>query len=287
VLLAEALFDVDVFDVSPGAMYFTSLQRFFANPPPGLPCRTPRDYGSRLAGMIVKYEDERLLATTVLGAPVSVIPNGVPLPKATPSSSLAPLNPPAEHSTAPLVFGTAARIHPHKKLDDLLAAVRLAAPDLPPFRLRIAGGPDRGQEAYAADLRARNADLPIDWRGEVEETSASLTGPLAAFLATLDVFVLVAEPAGCPNASLEALAAGLPVIATNVGGMSEQIENGKSGRLVPRGDVPALARALIEIANNAALRRTFAQAGQTRIANHFSMDRMVTSYLRVCLPPIP
>jgi glycosyltransferase involved in cell wall biosynthesis len=265
-------------------MYFASLQRFFAKPPPGLPCRTPRDYGSRLAGMIVKYEAERALAASVLGAPVSVIPNGVPLASSPRASSPLPSPPLAPSSPRPLVFGTSARIHPHKKLDDLLAAVRLAAPSMPPFRLRIAGGPDRGQEPYAAELRARSADLPIDWLGEVEESAASLAGPLASFLASLDVFVLVAEPAGCPNASLEALAAGLPVIATDVGGMSEQIEDGKTGRLVPRGDVTALARAIIEIGNDAEARRTLGQAGHAHVAARFSMERMVTSYLRVCLP---
>ena len=79
ILLADALFDVPLFDVSPGEMYFESLERYFARPRPGLPYRSGRDYGARLAGVIVKYRGEADLAARLLGAPVHVIPNGVPI----------------------------------------------------------------------------------------------------------------------------------------------------------------------------------------------------------------
>ena len=57
---------------------------------------------------------------------------------------------------------------------------------------------------------------------------------------------MISEPAGCPNASLEALAAGVPVVATDVGGASEQIVDGVTGRLVARRDAAALAEAIVE-----------------------------------------
>src|SRR4029077_9324284 len=79
VLLADGLLDIPVFDVSPGEMYFASLDRYFARPRPGLPYRTAADYGRRLRGVIVKYQSERERAETLLGAPVHVIPNGVPV----------------------------------------------------------------------------------------------------------------------------------------------------------------------------------------------------------------
>jgi glycogen synthase len=68
----------------------------------------------------------------------------------------------------------------------------------------------------------------------------------ATFLAGLDVFAMISEPSGCPNASLEALAAGVPVIATDVGGAREQVIDGKSGRLVPARDASALANAIVD-----------------------------------------
>ena len=82
VLLADALLDVPIFDVSPGEMYFESLATFFARPRPGLPYRNARDYGERLAGVIVKYSAEASKAAELLGAPVTGIPNGVPCPDA-------------------------------------------------------------------------------------------------------------------------------------------------------------------------------------------------------------
>jgi glycosyltransferase involved in cell wall biosynthesis len=265
VLLADALLDVPLYDVSPGEMYFASLGRYFARPRPGPPYLTPRDYGARLAGVIVKYEAEAARAAAALGCPVHVLPNGVPLDGAVPS------RPAGE----PLVFGTAARLSPQKKLEELLAALRLAQGTLPPHVLRIAGGVERGCEAYAGELRRLADGLPVEWLGEV-----SAVGP---FLAGLDLFVLVAEPAGCPNASLEAMAAGLPVVATDVGGMAEQVEDGVTGRLVPRGDPAALAKALSELASDAARRAAYGAAGRARVAERFDVARMVRGYRRVCL----
>ena len=75
-------------------------------------------------------------------------------------------------------------------------------------------------------LRRLAEGLPVEWLGSLDET--------VEFLRDLDLFVLVAEPPGCPNASLEAMACGLPVIATDVGGMREQVVDGVTGRLVGR-----------------------------------------------------
>lgn len=263
-LLADALFDLHLFDVSPGEMYFSSLARYFTSPRAGLPCLSPRDYGARLAGAVVKYEAERALCARTLGAPVHVIANGVPL-----------LAPREVRDRAPLVIGTTVRIHPHKKLEDLLAAFRLTVARVPGAVLHVAGDPDRGQEAYAETLRRASADLPVKWLGE--------TASSEAFLQTLDVFALVAEPAGCPNASLEAMAASLPIAATDVGGMSEQIEDGVSGRLVPRDDPRALATALVELCNDISVRRRFGRAAWERARAQFSVTRMIADYRRVCL----
>lgn len=264
VLLADALFDIPVFDVSPGEMYYASLDRYFSKPRPGLPYRTPADYGARLAGVIVKYREEASRAAEALRAPVHVIPNGVPI------GTLA-----ANHSKGPLAIGTVARINPQKKLEDLLAALRAANARLPQFVLRIAGGVECGCESYAAELRQQAAGLPVEWVGELSDASG--------FLQNLDVFVMVAEPAGCPNASLEAMAAGLPVIITDVGGASEQVEDGITGRVVPRGNTEAFALALIECCQDSLLRVRWGTAGRERALERFCIERMVDDYRRVCL----
>jgi glycosyltransferase involved in cell wall biosynthesis len=264
-LLVDALLDVPVFDVSPGAMYFESLDRYFGRPRVGLPYLGARDYGERLAGVIVKYAGERARAAC-LGAPVHVIPNGVPVASARERAS---------GTAGPLLIGTLARIHPQKRLEDLLDALRCASPRLPPHVLRIAGGVDGGCDEYAAELRRRADGLSVEWLGDLAEPGEFLEG--------LDVFALVAEPAGCPNASLEAMARGLPVVVTDVGGAAEQVEDGVNGRLVPPRNTAAFAQALCALASDDGLRERFSRASRERVAARFSLDRMASEYRRVCL----
>ena len=267
VWLADALLDVPVFDISPGEMFFESLETYFAKPSIALPYRSARDYGARLAGVIVKYQAEAHAAVEVLGAPVHVVPNGVP------ASNGAHV--PAAPRTA-LVIGTAARINPQKRLEDLLEALHLAHERLPAYTLRVAGGVERGCEDYAARLRALADGLPAQWLGEV--------GDMPGFYRELDLFAMISEPAGCPNASLEAMGAGLPVIATDKGGASEQVSDGQTGRLVPPRDAQALADALVGLAAQPGLRQRLGMAGRDLIRERFSVERMVAEYWRICLP---
>ncbi len=266
ILVADALLDIPVFDVSPGEMYFTALERYFARPRPGLPYRTAAEYGARLAGVIVKYRAEAGLAAATLGTAVHVIPNGVPI-------DIAPV--PVRSNGERLVIGTAARINPQKKLEDLFAAIHRAHKRLPPYVLRIAGGVERGCDEYAGRLRQLADGLPVEWLGEVQQTQPFLRG--------LDLFAQIAEPAGCPNASLEAMAAGLVVITTNVGGAAEQVEDSVTGRLVNPADPDALAAALVELAWDKDRRTRWGAAGRARVREHFDQARMVADYRRVCL----
>ena len=258
ILLADALLDMRVFDISPGEMLFSSLNRYFENPPAGLPYRTATDYGSRLAGMVVKYHAEAGRATK-LGCPVHVIRNGVPL------LPLAVRKP-----NAVLVLGTAARLSPDKKLGDLLAAVRLAAPQMPPFVLRIAGGPERDFPAHAAELRELAAGLPVEWMDELAD--------MPSFLGGLDIFAMISEPAGCPNAILEACAACLPVVATDHGGARELVIDGVTGRMCPRADAQAFADALIALAKNPALREDMGKAARLHMEKEFAISEMANRY---------
>ena len=271
-LLADALLRVPVFDASPGEMFFASLDQYFQSPRPALPYRGPRDYGERLAGVVVKYAAEARLAADQLGTAVHVIPNGVTLPPL--PSTPRPATGGRAGCGAGLVIGTATRLHPHKRVEDLVDAFRLALPRLPAASvLRVAGRADTGCEDYAAALRARSIDLPVEWLGEVSG--------VAGFHAGLDLFAMISEPAGCPNASLEAMAAGLPVVATNVGGAGEQVADGATGRVVPPRDATALADALVELGRCADCRRRMGEASRRRVVERFSLERMVAAYRSV------
>jgi glycosyltransferase involved in cell wall biosynthesis len=174
-----------------------------------------------------------------------------------------------------LAIGTLARLDPRKKVHELLDALARANGRMPAHVLRIGGGVERGCGDYAAELRARANGGSVEWVGEVADPEA--------FLRELDLFALIAEPAGCPNASLEAMAAGLPVVATDVGGMAEQIVEGVTGHVVPAGDPDALADVLVRLAHDGAARLRLGQAGRERIRTDFSLEGMVASYRRVCL----
>jgi glycosyltransferase involved in cell wall biosynthesis len=270
VWLVDALLDVPAFDISPGEMFFESLAVYFARPPVVLPYRTPRDYGARLAGVIVKYHAEAQAAAERLGAPVHVVPNGVPVINGAPVSA---------GPRTGLVIGTAARVNPQKRLEDLLEALHLAHERLPAYTLRVAGGVERGCDDYAARLRALANGLPVQWLGEVAD--------MPGFYRELDLFAMISEPAGCPNASLEAMGAGLPVIATDNGGVSEQVIDGQTGRLVPPRDPPSLADALANLAAQPELRQSLGKAGRNLVRERFSVERMVADYRRICLPAQP
>jgi glycosyltransferase involved in cell wall biosynthesis len=217
------------------------------------------EYGARLTGVVVKYAAEASKARETLATSVQVIPNGIPLTRACRRTGV-----------SRLVIGTAARISADKRLDQLLEAVRIAQPKLGEFELRIAGGPDAGNPIYFRELRQSARDLPVRWLGHLDDVSG--------FLANLDIFAMISEPAGCPNASLEAMAAGLPMIATDHGGASEQVIDGVNGRLVPRADTRAFADALVALAGDPATRLSMGIASRERIESTFSLERMVDTY---------
>ncbi|QIF00473.1 glycosyltransferase family 4 protein [Roseimicrobium sp. ORNL1] len=260
-MLADALWHTPVYDVSPGEMYYTSLERCFENPPAALPYRSAEGYGSRLARVVVKYAAEAPRASAMLGTPVKSIPNGITFPQV-PTRDRDP--------SKPLRIGTAARLSPQKRIEDLIEAFRVALPDLPCCELLIAGEAETGSETYADALKASTTDLPVRWLGEHRD--------LGDFHASLDIFAMISEPAGCPNASLEAMASGLPVVATDVGGASEQVLDGVTGRLVPPRNAAAFAAALVEVSRDLALCASMGRTARLHVEQHFSMDRMVAAY---------
>ncbi len=102
-------------------------------------------------------------------------------------------------------------------------------------------------------------------------------------LAGADVFVLSSRSEGFPISVLEAMAAGLPVVATDVGGVGEAVENGETGILVPAADSEALARALERLVVDADLRRRLGAAGRARALRLFDVSRYRAAYLELYL----
>jgi glycosyltransferase involved in cell wall biosynthesis len=147
----------------------------------------------------------------------------------------------------------------------------LAEADVP-YRAAIVGdGPDR-RVIEDAVRKTGSADR-IELLGE--------RGDVAAQLATSDVFVLSSRSEGMPVSVLEAMAAGLPVIASAVGGVPELVADDETGLLVPADDSTALAVALRRLLTDAGLRRAMGAAGRARAHERFDLPRFRAAHLQL------
>jgi len=102
-----------------------------------------------------------------------------------------------------------------------------------------------------------------------------------ALMQLMDIFILPSLAEGISNTLLEAMASGLPVIATSVGGNVELIEEGVNGRLVPVNNVVAMADAVAELVDDPALRQSMGEKGLALVRTTFNWERTVADYLAV------
>ena len=98
------------------------------------------------------------------------------------------------------------------------------------------------------------------------------------FSSASDLFVLPSESEASPNVILEAMAAGLPVVASRVGGIPELVADGVTGHLVPPADPDALAAALLDLLDQPERGAAFGKAGRARIEQRYSFERMVMQF---------
>jgi glycosyltransferase involved in cell wall biosynthesis len=162
---------------------------------------------------------------------------------------------------------TVARLSPEKDIANLLRAAALVIPTAPRFRLEIAGdGPLRGELQQLA--AALHLEERVRFLGEV--------GDIATLLGRARFFVLSSRTEGISLTILEAMACGLPVLATSVGGNPEVVENGTTGLLVPAANSEALADGLLQLWNNSG--QQMGHAGRRRVAAHFDIRAMVARY---------
>lgn len=171
-----------------------------------------------------------------------------------------------------VAFGCIASLTPVKCHDDLLAAFARLHRQLPQAQLLLIGdGPLRAQVARQIGA--------LGLGGAVR-----LVGNLAnieTVLPALDVAVLASSTEGMSNAILEAMACGLPVVATAVGGNLELVQHQVSGLLVPAREPDRLADALRTLAQAPEMRQRMGQAARLRIEQEFSLDGMVRSFDRL------
>ena len=190
---------------------------------------------------------------------ITVIRNGVPeQPDGTSRERLA---------SGPVV-GSTGRIDHQKGIDLLVDALTL----LPAATVVIVGD---GAERVALEQRAERAGV-----GD-RLIVTGWTDRVATLLRGFDVFVLASRFEGLPLGVLEAMEAGLPVVATNVGGVSEAVANGETGLLVPPEDPVSLAAGVGKLLADEELRRRLGRRGREVWAADFDAARMAEAYERL------
>lgn len=172
-----------------------------------------------------------------------------------------------------ILVGTVGRLDPVKDQVGLVAAFKLLCEALPHMRgtLRLAIA---GEGSERRPLEAQIVQLGL-------EEQVCLLGnrdDVPAILPEFDIFVLSSIAEGMPGAVLEAMAAGLPVVATDVGGVREVVSPGITGSLVPAGNPAALSRALSNYVLDESLRIQHSSAGRRAAETRFSLDHMLSSY---------
>ena len=201
-----------------------------------------------------------------------IIPNGVPDLACPPAKALA-FSLPA--GTDPdLVIGTSCRILPEKRLEFLIDVMAELNHRLAGATLIVVGAAELRHAAYWQSLydhmRSRNV-ANIYFVGRQAD--------VVPFLQRMRVFVMISDHHGCPNASLEAMSLGLPIVANPAGGTAEQVEHGVNGFLVSDKDPRDMAHRVRTLLTNPETRRVFGEKSRSIAGERFSMERMVERYL--------
>jgi glycosyltransferase involved in cell wall biosynthesis len=186
--------------------------------------------------------------------------------------------------TREVLLGVVAQLSPWKGQDTAVEALRLLREDGVDAHLLLIGSAKfvarstrLDNSAYVAELHARIAHAGlqdrVSWLGERED--------VPELVRALDILLLPSEEEPFGRALIEAMAMGVPVLATNVGGPPEIVEEGREGHLLSPREPAAWARAVRSIAESPDRGREMGLAGRRRVERDFSADRHVTAMLAV------
>jgi glycosyltransferase involved in cell wall biosynthesis len=154
--------------------------------------------------------------------------------------------------------------------DVFIKAAAAIVPHFPKVSFSIAG--DVLEPAYFTELQDLVQDLKLANHFRFDGGVTNLRQHLAA----ADVFVLPSRSEGFSNAIVEAMAASLPVVATNVGGNAEAVQDGVSGFVVPSEDPAALSAAIIRLLSDPSLAKAMGAAGKNLAAERFTIESMMS-----------
>lgn len=203
---------------------------------------------------------------------IGLVPNGVDTAVFAPPADRRQHRMQRGYTDADIVIGTVGRAVPVKNWPVLLQAFARVRRRHPGAHLVLVGdGPDKA--ASEAVVRALDIGTAVRFVGHSND--------VPAWLACMDVFALPSSTEAASNALLEAMAVGLPAVATDAGGTPELVDAGVTGQLVPPTDVAALAETLAAYCEDGPLRLAHGAAGRRRVEQRFSMHAMASGYTDV------
>ncbi|CAA0123436.1 N-acetyl-alpha-D-glucosaminyl L-malate synthase [Halioglobus japonicus] len=187
------------------------------------------------------------------GVAAAVIPNIIDLELFSPAPK-----PPTQTS---FTLAITRNLEPIYGLDTALRALALAREEVPSLQLRIAGSGPQGAELERLVETLGLGDAVV-FMGRLERQQ------VVELYHSAHAMLNPSRVDNMPNSVLEALACGLPVISTNVGGVPYIVEDGQTALLVPRDDAPAMAQAMIRLYNDSSLRNQLREQGRRAVAQY-------------------
>jgi glycosyltransferase involved in cell wall biosynthesis len=251
---------VKFIDVSPGEDSFASLadgDEFQKRI-----CFSRQEFYERLDHLVLKFNGA---VPAEYHGRVHIIPNGVPSPENLKLDY-------AVHGAAKVVVN--GRIAASKFILEIVAAMELVWQKLPDAELHIYGAAEPLEQEYAAKVMAK-AKSELGKRIFLH----GLNFESKRLFPNYDACIVLGYRQGCPNALLEALAAGLPCIGNDDGGAREQIIDGETGLLLPDCSPENVAKALLNILSDRALAEKLGRNGRRRVLHKFSMELMKLRYI--------
>jgi glycosyltransferase involved in cell wall biosynthesis len=207
---------------------------------------------------------DRLAAERVPRSRIRMIPNGIDPAAYAPHTYDRPLR----------RVVTVANLRREKAHEVLFEAAPIVLRRCPDVEFVVAGDGPRRQELEAL-ARARGIAPRVRFIGHVEN--------VPAVLASSDVFVLPSRSEAFPNSVLEAMATGLPIVATRVGGIAELVENQRTGVLVPPDSPRALGHAILDLIQWRSHAARLGRAARAEVEARYSWERMIAAFERLYL----
>jgi glycosyltransferase involved in cell wall biosynthesis len=214
---------------------------------------------------------EQLKAEGVPAERVGLIYNGIDLAWAEKTEDRGKVRKREGITKVSLVMLSPANLIHYKGHADLFAALSLIQSRLPrPWMLLCVGRDDGQGQILRAQAETLGISRNVRFLGEREN--------VYDLYRAADIGVLCSHEEGFPNTLLEAMTSGLPMVATNVGGIPEAVIDDECGLLVPPRNSKALGEAILKLALNKKARQVYAQAGRKRVEVFFSLDRCAQRY---------